>query len=143
MVRTLDNLRLYDQLMPAIRAAALSGGGADAILKKAESLAVLRIIELIDSEKDDVSLKASVEVANRSLGKPVERTLNLYSDISKMNERDVDNQILRAISTSGATQLIEAAVAERSLPTPKTRIKQARKPRKSEPLGQVDPKSKA
>lgn len=132
VIRNLDNLRLYDELMPAIRAAAFAGGGAEQILKRSEILAVLKIVELIDSEKPDVALKASIEVANRSLGKPVERTLNIYGDISKLNERDVDNQILRAIEKSGATALIEAATS-RALP----RIRQSRKPRKSEPLKEI------
>lgn len=134
IIRNLDDVKLYDTLMPAIRACMLAGGGADAILKKAESLAVLKIVELIGSEKDDVALKASVEVANRSLGKPVERTLNIYGDISRMNERDIDNQILKAIEKSGATQLIDAVITERK--TLPVKIKQTRKPRKSDPLGQ-------
>ncbi len=132
LIKNLDDLKLYDELMPAIRAAAIAGGGADSILKRAESLAVLKIIELIGSDKDEVALKASVEVANRSLGKPVERTLNIYGDISKMNERDIDNQILRAIEKSGADKLIEAVVTERA--TLPVKIKQKRKPRKSDPL---------
>jgi len=136
LIRNLDNLKLYDELMPAIRAAAFAGGGAEAILKKSEVIAVLKIIELMNSEKQDVALKAAIEVANRSLGKPVERSLNIYGDISRMNEKDIDNQILRAIQKSGATQLIEAAVTERPL----TKLKQSRKPRKSDPLGQTESK---
>lgn len=132
-IRTLDNLKLYDALMPAIRECALAGGGADAILKKSEVLAILKIVELIDSDKPDVALRAATEVANRSLGKPVERTLNIYGDISKLNEKDVDNQILRAIEKSGAQGLIEAAVSSKQLKSP--RIKQSRKPRISDPLG--------
>ena len=137
MMRTLDGARIYDLLIPAIKAVVQSGGGADQILKKSEVLAVLKIVELIDSEKPDVALKAAIEVANRSLGKPVERSLNIYGDISKMNERDIDNQILRAIDKAGAQQLIEAAVEVKQLPVKK--IKQSRKPRKSDPLADVNP----
>lgn len=137
MCRNLDDLRLYEEIMPAIKAVARAGGGADMILKKSEVLAVLKIIELIGSEKPDVALKASIEVANRSLGKPVERTLNIYGDLSKMNEQDIDNQILRAIEKSGAHKLIEAAIASPQIAT--TKIKQSRKPRKSEPVGQEEP----
>lgn len=137
-IRTLDNLRLYDQLMPAIRSCAAAGGGADQLLKKSEVLAVLKIIELIDAEKPDVALKAAIEIANRSLGKPVERTLNIFGDISKMNERDIDNQILKAIEKSGAIPLIEAATQSIQITAPK--VKQSRKPRKSDPLsGQEKP----
>lgn len=133
MVRTLDNLRLYDQLMPAIRAAFVSGGGSDQILKKAESIAAMGLVESLIAEKEDIRLKAQIEVLNRTSGKPVERTLNIYGDISKLNERDLDNQILKAIETSGAQPLIEAVMTERKLPAPK--VKQSRKPRKSDPLG--------
>lgn len=141
MVKSLDDLKLYEALMPAIRAVVVNGGGADAILKKAESLAVMKIVQLIGSEKDEVALKASVEVANRSLGKPVERTLNIYGDISKLNEKDIDNQIMKAIEKSGADKIIEAVVTERgSLPV---KVKQSRKPRKSDPIGQDTPQKPA
>lgn len=128
MIRTLDNLKLYDELMPAIKAVVAAGGGADQILRKSEALAALQLVGALDSEKDDVRLKASVEILNRSLGKPVERSVSIYGDISKMNERDIDNQIMKALERSGAHQLIEAAVTERALP----KVKQSRKPRKAE-----------
>lgn len=137
MQRTLDGARLYDQLMPAIRAVAQSGGGADAILKKSDVLATMKIIELIDSEKPDVALKAAIEVMNRSIGKPVERTLNIYGDLSKLNEKDIDNQILRAIEKSGAQQLIEIAVEQKKLPPPK--IKQRKKPKKVDLFSEAKP----
>lgn len=133
-IRTLDELRLYDELIPSIRAAALAGGGAEQILKRSEAIAALQLVESLSSEKDDVKLKASIEILNRTTGKPVERTLNIYGDISKMNERDVDNQILRAIEKSGAHALIEAATASKLLP----KVKQSRKPRKSEPLVTIE-----
>lgn len=139
LIRTLDNLKLYDELMPAIRAAAIAGGGADQILKKSEAIAALKLVESLDSEKADVSLKAAIEVLNRTSGKPVERTLNIYGDISRMNEKDIDNQILRAIEKTGANQLIEAAVTERKLLPNK--IKQSRKPRKPKLLGQEPDKN--
>lgn len=139
IIRTLDNLRLYDELMPAIRACAIAQGGAEQILKKSEVLAALQLVESLDSDKDDVKLKASVEILNRVSGKPVERTLNIYGDISKLNERDIDSQIMKAIERSGSAQLIEAAVTTRSLSAPK--IKQSRKPRKSDPIGNPEPQN--
>lgn len=139
LIRSLDNLQLYDTLMPAIRECFIAGGGADQILKKSETLAAMQLIESLRSEKDDVKLKASVEILNRSLGKPVERTLNIYGDISKMNERDIDAQILRAIEKTGADKLIEAVITnERPV-----KIKQSRKPRKADPIGQDEPKDQA
>jgi len=126
MLRNLDNLKLYEALMPAIQAVVMAGGGSDTILRKSEAMAAVRLVESLSSEKDDVKLKASVEILNRTAGKPVERTLNIYGDISKMTEKDIDTQILRAIESSGAQQLVEAAVVEHKLPAPKTK-----KPRKA------------
>lgn len=133
LIRTLDNVRLFDELMPVIRACAIAQGGSEMILKKSEALAALQLIESLDSDKDDVRLKASVEILNRVSGKPVERTLNIYSDISKLNERDIDSQILRSIEKSGATKLIEAAISSRSIP----KVKQSKKPKKSEFIEQI------
>lgn len=132
MIRTLDNIRLYDELMPAIRAAAIAQGGAERMLKMSEVLASLKLIESLDSKKDEVSLKASIEILNRTTGKPVERTLNIYGDISKLNERDLDAQILRAIDKSGATQLIDAAASSKAI-----KVRKPRRPRKNPLL--VDP----
>lgn len=126
-IRNMDNLRLYDELMPAIRQVAIHGGGAEQILKRSEVLAVMKIAELMGSLKEEVALKAAIEVANRSLGKPVERTINMYGNLSQMNETDIDNQIKRLIKKTGTDQLVEMAAAPEQ---PPMKVKQRRKPRK-------------
>ena len=132
MVRSMDSLRLYEALMPAIQAVVASGGGADSILRKSEAMAAVQLVESLSSEKDDVKLKASIEILNRTVGRPVERSLNIYGDLSKMNEKDIDNQILRAIEKSGAQPIVEAALTEHKL------LPKKRKPRKSDPLGTTE-----
>lgn len=125
-VRNLDNLALYDEIMPAIRAAARAGGGADALLKQSEILAVLKIIELTGSQKPDVALRAATEILNRAIGKPVERSISVYGDINKMNERDLDSQIARLIKRTGADHLVATALKP-ALGDPKERKKKAMK----------------
>lgn len=136
--RTLDGARLYDQLMPAIRAAALAGGGADAILKKSEVLAAMKIIEMMDSVKPDVALKAAIEITNRASGKPVERSISVYGDLNKMNERDLDNQIKRLIERTGSTKLVDTVLAP-ALPKAK-KIKQTAKPQTIDAVFEEKPK---
>lgn len=139
MLRTMDNLKIYDELMPLIREVIKAGGGAENILRKSEVYAAAQLVDSLGSEKDDVKLKASIEILNRTSGKPVERTLNIYGDLAKMNEKDIDNQILRAIEKSGASQLIDTALHAKQITTSK--VKQTRKPRKSDPIGQEPPQN--
>lgn len=109
LTNSLDDMALYQELMPVIREVAKSGGGADAILRKSEAVAAIHLVQSLSSHKADVSLKAAIEVLNRVGGRPVERSLNIFGDLSKLNERDIDNQIMRAIQKSGAQHLIGAA----------------------------------
>jgi hypothetical protein len=130
LVKAIDEKLIFDELMPAIRAVVKSGGGADAILRKSEPLAAVNLIKHASSEDEQVALKASIEILNRTQGRPVERSVNLYGDINRMNERDVDAQIMRLLETTGARPLVEAAVEVKAAP----KRKQRRKPRKSNPL---------
>jgi len=120
---------LFQELLPAIRAAIKAGGGADQILKRSTTIAAMELLKATQSEKDEVRLKAATEILNRTEGKPVERSINVYGDISKMNERDVDSQILALIQKTGANKLLET-----SLGVPTKKRSQKRKPRKSDPL---------
>jgi hypothetical protein len=128
LIKAIEEKRLFDEIMPAIRAAIKAGGGADQVLKKSETLAAMRLIEATNSDKEDVRLKAATEILNRTIGKPVERSVNIYGDISKLNERDIDNQIMMLFEKQGAKQLL----ASTGIAHP--RSKQKRKPRKSDPL---------
>lgn len=135
LVKAIDEKKLFDAIMPAIKAVVRSGGGADAILRKSEPLAAVKLIEKANSDDDGISLKASIEILNRTQGRPVERSVNLYGDISRMNEADVDNQIRRLLDSTGAKDLIETTLSV--MPPKKTKRKaQARKPRKSDPRGE-------
>jgi hypothetical protein len=123
--------QLFQRMLPAIREAINANGGADAILKKSESIAAMTLIEATQSEKDEVRLKAASEILNRTIGRPVERSVNIYGDISKMNERDIDNQIMQLIDRTGAKNLIETTLGVK---VRKKKRLQSRKPRKNEAL---------
>jgi len=132
MVRTMDNLRLYDQLMPAIKACALAHGGAEQILKKSETIAALTLAEAMNSEKDDVKLKAAIEILNRTGGKPVERSVSIFADANRLADKDLDGQILQLMSRSGASALVNEALIVKAVA-----VKKARKPRKSKLFDEV------
>jgi hypothetical protein len=123
-------MELFQELMPAIRQILKSGGGADQVLKKSEPLAAVNLVKHAHSEDAGVALKASIEILNRVSGKPVERSMNIYADISKTNEADLDNQILRILEQSGAKRLVEDTL-DISL-TKKKKKAQKRKPRKAD-----------
>lgn len=120
---------LFKQMLPAIRAAIKANGGADAVLKKSETIAAMELIKATQSEKDEVRLKAATEILNRTIGRPIERSVNIYGDISKMNEADVDSQILMLLEKTGAKQLVSDTLGVRTKPR-----KQKRKPRKADPF---------
>lgn len=128
MIKAIHEKRLFDQIMPAVRAAVKAGGGADAVLKKSETLAALALIEGTQSEKDEVRLKAATEILNRTIGRPVERSINIYGDLTRMNEKDVDSQIMLLLENTGASKLLKDA----GVTAPKSkRSKQKRKPRQT------------
>jgi hypothetical protein len=122
-------LEIFQQVWPAIKAALKAGGGADVVLKKSETLAAMKLIQATNSEKEEVRLKAATEILNRTQGKPVERSINVYGDLSRMDEKDLDSQIANLLHRQGATRLLKKAL---DIPTPKR--SQKRKPRKSDPL---------
>lgn len=93
---------IFQQLLPAIRAVVRSGGGADQMLKKSEPLAAMKLIKSTMDEDPSVALKASTEILNRVSGRPVERTMTLFADVGRLNERDLDSQILRLMKQTGA-----------------------------------------
>lgn len=126
--------QLFDELMPMIHAVARAGGGAEKILKQSEAAAAANLVYSMGSDKADVSLKASVEILNRTTGKPVERSFNIYGDLSKLNEKDLDNQILRAIQRTGSPQLLEKIIQPIEVSPAPAKVKQSRKPRISNPV---------
>lgn len=132
LIKAIHEKQLFDEIMPAIRAAVKAGGGAEHILKKSESIAATNLVKSALSEDAGVALKASIEILNRTQGKPVERSVNIYGDISKMSEGDVDNQIIMLLEKAGAKQLVANTLDVKP-------VKKARKPRKSQLFGEGNP----
>lgn len=131
MAAALDELKLWNQLAPAIHAAIAAGGGnADHILRSSQSLAAVEIVKLLKSEKDDVRLRASTEILNRSLGKPIERRLDLYAEIKDLPEQEIDSRIKQLVHQVGGSEVIDALIAAspKLLKQPRQRI-QKRKQR--------------
>lgn len=117
-------MEIFEQMLPAIRAIMKNGGDANSILKKSGPLAAYKTVELLGSEKEEVALKAADKILAYDLGKPVEKSINVYGDISRMNEKDVDNQILQLLKDVGPRKLLA-----NTLDIKVSKPKQKRKPR--------------
>lgn len=122
---------LFQKILPALREVIRTGGGPDQILKKSESVAAMTLLESTQSEKEEIRLKAATEILNRTMGKPIERSVNVYGDISKMSEADVDHQIMSLLDRTNSKKLLETTLG---LPKKKRKKLQSRKPRISDPL---------
>lgn len=115
LIASLDDQKLYELFMPAIKQVIKSGGGADAILKNSEALAATKMASAVFSEKAEVSLKAAIEILNRVQGKPVERHLNIYADVARMSEEQLDQEIMQLAKRAGVKNVIDIVTA----PAPK------------------------
>jgi hypothetical protein len=124
---------LFEQMLPALRQIVKAGGTADQLLKKSGPMAAYKLVQLLSSEKEEVVLKASEKIISYDLGKPVERSLNIYGDLSKMNEADVDNQIMLLLEKTGARKMLDTTLKVSASRT-RNQLKQKRKPRQSDPL---------
>lgn len=69
----------------------------DAILESGAPIAAKLLMRLMIAGDGKVQLSAIQEVLNRHLGKPIERQMNLNADVGKLQENEVDRQILRLI----------------------------------------------
>lgn len=99
---------LFRALLPSLRRIVRAGGTADSVLKESEPYAALQLTELaLRSEKDDVRLRAANAILDRTLGRPVERSMNVYADISKMRDEDLDRQLVQLIKQTGAEQVLQ------------------------------------
>lgn len=114
LVKALDEKALWESLSPAIHAILKHGtGSAQLLLKKSESLAAVTLLTSLASKKDDVRLRAAIELLNRSLGKPVERRIDVYADIGQLNETELDTQIktlMKQVGESGALDVVMNSV---------------------------------
>lgn len=139
LVEQLDDKRLADLYLPAIKEIIKSGGGAEAILKKSEALAACRLAASALSDKPDTALKASIEILNRVQGKPVERRLSIYGDLADMSEDQLDREIYALAKRAGVKDVIDVLAEERpkaALPVKKTRRGAASPNVKIEPNGE-------
>lgn len=120
MIRSLEKLRVYEELAPAILELVKAGGSAEAVLAKSESLAAATLFQSLQDDNPKVRLEAAKEVLNRTQGKPVERNISIYGDLNKMADQDLDRQI----------ELLMGQIAPKQLEAPKQQ--KARRPRKNE-----------
>ena len=127
LIQALHEKEIFDQLMPALRKIVKSGGGADAVLKRSEPLAAATLATLLLSEKDEVRRQAAKDIMERVSGKAVERSMNVYADVGRLDDKSLDSQIMRLMSQSGADKFLEQALEVKKLPK-----KQKRKPRKAQ-----------
>lgn len=138
LVKAIHDKELFDHIMPALRELA-KHGSIESMLKKSSPLAVMKMIKLLNSEKEEVVLKAAEKIIAYDIGKPVERSVSIFGDVKDMSEKDVDARLLALFEKTGAQKVLAPVIDTKALPAAKP--KQRRKPRKSDPLanGQEEP----
>lgn len=112
LIALMDDKALFDQIIPTIRKMAAAGGGADSILKRAEPVAASTLVSLLQSDKDETRRQAAKDIMDRASGKPVERNVHLFGDVSKMHDQDLDTQIKQLVSQTGAETLLAEVLRE-------------------------------
>ncbi len=137
LIQAMDEKTLWDALRPAIQAILRHGtGSAQALLKRSEALAAVTLLTSLTSKKDDIRLRASIELLNRSLGKPVERRIDVHADIGALNETELDTQIktlMRQVGESGTLDVVMEQIPK----VAKSRYRTQRKRSKEEKEGLV------
>lgn len=128
LVKAIQQKRRFDELMPKIEKLLQAGGTAEAVLKKSESLAAVTLVELLNSDKDEVRAKVAKDIMERVSGKAVERSVSV--NIGHLAEQDIDAQIERLINEVKGKGNDEFAVLTQA----NQRRKQKRKPRKQADL---------
>lgn len=115
IIQALDDKELSAFFLPAIKEILKSGGGAEAILKRSEPLAAMKLLQSMDSPKDEVRLKAALSVLDRTLGRPVERHLSIYADVAQMSEDQLELEILTLAKRAGADSVAELLAPKKAL----------------------------
>jgi len=129
MIRALDNIALYDQLMPAILKIVESGGSADAALKKSEPLAIATAIDLLHPRnKPEARLQAAKFIREHATGRAVERSISVYGDLNQISDRDLDSQIMQLMGKTGTANALVSDGGK------KKALKQKKKPSKNKAL---------
>ena len=99
-IRALDKVRLMEDYIPAIEKFLKSGGTIEGFLRQSTPIAYARLATLLMDSDSTVAHKAAVEILNRAEGKPIERKQILHGDLADLNERQLDNEILRGLKRS-------------------------------------------
>jgi hypothetical protein len=105
MIAALDDKELAALFLPAIKEIIKSGGGAEAILKRSEGMAAFKLATSMQSAKEDVALKAALSILDRTQGRPVERHLNIYADVAKMSEDQLEQEIKTLAKRAGVNEI--------------------------------------
>jgi hypothetical protein len=126
LIAALDEKAMWEEIRPVVKAIIRNGGGsAQALLKKSEIFAAAALLESLKSKRDDIRLKAAVELLNRSAGKPVERRIDIHADFSNMSEAEIDQQIKILANQVGEKEAIDTAF--RAIPKLTGKRRQAQK----------------
>lgn len=124
LIKAIQQKQLFDTFYPKIQKLMRDGGTAESVLKKSESLAAVTLVELLQSDKDEVRRAVAKDILERVGGKAVERSVNV--NIGHLADKDIDAQIKRLIAETGGPLQLEAHDAKAQKKYDK---KQSRKPR--------------
>ena len=110
IVKAIDEYAFYQTLAPYIKAALEAGGSAETVLRKSQALAAARMIELLNSEDDNVRLKAAEKLLDRSLGRPVERKISIYGDLENLSPSEIDRRLKQLMKKHEPAEVIDAVI---------------------------------
>ena len=99
-IRAIDKVKLMEEYLPAIQKFLRTGGTVEGFLRQSTPVAYARLATLLLHGDPLVAHKAAVEILNRAEGKPIERKQILHGDLADLNERQLDNEILRGLKKS-------------------------------------------
>lgn len=111
LIASLDEADLYRELRPAIKAALKFGGGSETILRRSQGLAAARLVDLLNSPREDIRLKAINQVLDRALGRSIERKVNIYADLEGLNEKELDRRLKQLMSKNSPSLVLDAVIA--------------------------------
>lgn len=70
----------------------------DMIIREASPLAALTQVSLLLGGSERAKIDVSKQILDRTMGKPVERSVNLSADLMKLRDVEVDNELRRLIN---------------------------------------------
>lgn len=109
LIGQLDDKALWEQLAPVLKGIIRHGtGNADELIKKSQAAAAMTMIQSLLSDKDDVKLRAATELLNRSLGKPVERKIDIYANLNDVTDQELDTRLKTLLAETDQGSIIDA-----------------------------------